>query len=220
VGTSLLMLAGLLVAEEPAAIGWKRHVIDDSSRGADGVRLADVNGDGWLDVATGWEEGGVIRIYLNPGPAQAHRPWPAVTVGRVKHVEDAVFADLDGDGSVDVVSSCEGQTRSMFVHWAPRERQRLLDEEAWRTEPLPASIGVTMWMFALPLPVDGRHGVDLVAGGKGPGAAIGWFAAPADPRRLEDWKWQPWRPCGWLMSLVDADMDGDGDRDVVFTDRK
>jgi len=25
---------------------WVRHTIDDSSRGADGTRLADVNGDG------------------------------------------------------------------------------------------------------------------------------------------------------------------------------
>ena len=46
---------------------WKRHVIDDASKGADGVRLADVNGDGHLDIATGWEQGGVVRVCLNPG---------------------------------------------------------------------------------------------------------------------------------------------------------
>ncbi|MCP4194102.1 MAG: hypothetical protein GY768_26125, partial [Planctomycetaceae bacterium] len=31
---------------------WQRHTIDDSSRGADGVRLMDVNGDGLMDIAT------------------------------------------------------------------------------------------------------------------------------------------------------------------------
>ncbi|MCB9783057.1 MAG: hypothetical protein H6751_08865 [Candidatus Omnitrophica bacterium] len=36
---------------------WKRHTIDQSSEGADGVRLMDVNGDGLMDIATGWEEG-------------------------------------------------------------------------------------------------------------------------------------------------------------------
>jgi hypothetical protein len=59
---ALLMVAGLRAAEEPATTGWKRHVIDDSSRGADGVRLADVNGDGWLDIAVGWADENVSRF--------------------------------------------------------------------------------------------------------------------------------------------------------------
>ena len=46
---------------------WPIHVIDASSRGADGVRLADVNGDRLMDVTTGWEEGGITRVYLHPG---------------------------------------------------------------------------------------------------------------------------------------------------------
>ncbi|MCU0917538.1 MAG: VCBS repeat-containing protein [Planctomycetes bacterium] len=195
-------------------------MIDDASRGADGIRLADVNGDGRLDITTGWEQGGAVRVYLNPGPARAKEKWPAVTVGQVGDVEDAVFADLDGDGVVDVVSCCEGKTRNVFVHWAPAGRERYLDEKAWRTEPLPASAKAMMWMFALPLQMDNRNGVDLVAGGKGKDAAIGWFEAPAQARRLKDWQWHSLRPCGWLMSLIARDMDGDGDMDIVFTDRK
>ncbi len=90
---------------------WKRHTIDKSSKGADGVRLMDVNGDGLLDVATGWEEGGVVRAYINPGPKKSKAEWPAVTVGRVKSAEDAVFFDVDKDGAIDVVSCCEGGVR-------------------------------------------------------------------------------------------------------------
>ena len=95
---------------------WLRHTIDDSSRGADGVRLRDVNGDGLPDIATGWEEGGRIRVYRNPGPAACRKPWPAVTVGKVRSPEDAVFVDLDDDGRLDVVSSCEGGNRTMYFH--------------------------------------------------------------------------------------------------------
>ena len=58
---------------------WNRHTIDDTSNGADGVRLEDVNGDGLMDIATGWEEGGLVRIYLNPGKDKVHSLWPSVT---------------------------------------------------------------------------------------------------------------------------------------------
>ncbi len=222
---SRLVLAFLLAlsAGSPAcslAAPWKRHIIDDSSRGADGTRLADVNGDGLPDIATGWEQGGVTRVYLNPGPDKSSAKWPAVTVGRTPNVEDAVFVDLDNDGAVDVVSSCEGKTRTMFVHWAPRKKADYLNPKKWKTEPLPASIGKMMWMFALPLDIDGRNGVDIVGSAKGGGAEIGWFEAPKDPRNLAAWKYHTLRRSGWIMSLIKTDMDGDGDEDVVATDRK
>ena len=53
-------------AKEP----WKLHTIDKSSQGADGVRLLDVNSDGLMDIATGWEEGGIIWAYLHPKRGQ------------------------------------------------------------------------------------------------------------------------------------------------------
>jgi hypothetical protein len=218
--TALFLLAAIAVVTAADSPAWKRHTIDDSSRGADGVRLADVNADGLPDITTGWEEGGAVRVYLNPGAARAKERWPAVTVGAVGSVEDAVLADLDGDGAVEVVSSCEGRVKAMFVHWAPREKARYLDPAAWKTEALPAARGAQQWMFCLPLQVDGARGVDLVAGGKGKGAAIGWFESPPDPRTLADWKWHRLCAAGWVMSLVAADMDSDGDLDVLATDRK
>ncbi len=154
---------------------WARHTIDNSSRGADGVRLRDVNGDGLPDIATGWEEGGVIRVYLHPGYANAKQPWPAVTVGAVKSPEDAVLVDLDSDGAFDVVSSCEGRVRTMFFHWAPGRPQRFLDPAAWTTQPITVTKEQQSWMFALPMDVDNRHGVDLIVGSKGTGAeSAGW----------------------------------------------
>ncbi len=206
-------------AEENGA-AWKRHVIDDSSKGADGVRLADVNGDGLVDIATGWEQGGVVRICVHPGVAKVKEKWPAVTVGRVNDLEDAVFVDLDADGARDVVSCAEGATRAISIHWAPKSPSQYLVSDAWRTKLLPVASDKMMWMFALPLEVDGEHGVDLVAGGKGPRAALGWFRAPRNPRHAEDWTWHELRRVGWLMSLVASDMDNDGDTDLVFSDRK
>lgn len=199
---------------------WKRHTIDDSSRGADGVRWADVNGDGLPDIATGWEEGGVVRVCLNPGPAKVKARWPAVTVGQVKSAEDAVLVDLDGDGRLDVISCCEGKTRQVYVHWAPRAQDEFLDAKAWATEAIPPLADRAMWMYCLPLQIDGKHGVDLVLGGKGSNAEIGWLEAPANPRELSKWTWHSLRPVGWTMSLVPVDIDRDGDADIVASDRK
>lgn len=202
---------------------WNRHTIDNSSRGADGVRLADANGDGLLDITTAWEEGGVVRVYLNPGPKKSKQKWPAVTVGKVKSGEDAVFVDLDNDGAMDVVSSCEGKTRTMYVHWAPKDKTKYLDAKAWKTEAIPATAKQQLWMFCLPMDVDGKHGIDLVVGSKGGGATVGWLESPHPPNSPRDlimWKFHAKYKAGWIMSLIAADMDDDGDLDIVLSDRK
>ncbi len=208
-------LLSAAVAEKP----WARHIIDDSSRGADGVRLADVNGDGLPDVATGWEEGGVTRVCINPGPGKASRRWEGVTVGKTPAVEDAVLVDLDSDGRMDVVTCCEGGSRSIFVHWAPADPKAYLDPDAWATAALPAAQKKMRWMFAAPADIDGRHGVDLLAAGKN-GAAVGWFQAPQDPRDLSAWRWHKLTDAAWIMTLLAADMDGDGDADALVTERR
>ncbi|MDO8541574.1 MAG: VCBS repeat-containing protein [Opitutaceae bacterium] len=223
----LLILAAVrfdaLAAPAPTGPAWARHVIDDSSRGSDGTKLADINGDGWLDVTTGWEEGGATRVYLNPGPNLAKARWPAVTVGSTPSAEDAVFADLDGDGNADVVTCAEGNTQRVFVHWAPADRAKMLQSEAWKQDVIPVTQGVTRWMFAEPIQLDGRNGIDLVVGGKRGGGTsrsfLGWLESPASPRDVAGWKWHPMIEMGWTMSINLEDMDGDGDADILYSDR-
>lgn len=208
-----LALLLLLAAAPGFAEPWKRHTIDSTGRGADGVKLADANGDGRLDVVSGWEEAGEVRVYFNPGQGKVRGRWPTVTVGKAASPEDAIFADLDGDGAVDVISFCEGKTRTMFVHWASRTG-------SWEMRPIPVTRDRMMWMFGAMLQVDGKNGADIVAGGKLEGAALGWLEAPAQPRDLAAWKWHSLRPVGWVMSILTPDMDGDGDSDILFSDRR
>ena len=209
----------------PAAVGpmnqpWPRHTIDAGSRGADGVRLMDVNVDGLMDVVTGWEEGGEIRVCLQPESSKINQPWPVVSVGNVKSPEDAVFADLDGDGAIDVISSCEGGERTIFIHWAPKDLADYTNSDAWETTAIPATLKKQQWMFCLPMDIDGQHGMDLVVGSKNKGSIIGWLQSPADPRKVEDWKLHKLYDAGWIMSIDAEDLDGDGDLDVIASDRR
>jgi len=212
----ILISSSLAHAEGP----WARHTIDDSSKGADGIRLADINGDGLPDIATGWEEGGIVRAYLHPGKAKAKQKWPVVTVGKVRSAEDAVFADLDGDGAADVVSSCEGGTKSMFIHWAPKELSSFLDASKWITEAIPATARKQAWMYALPIEIDGRNGLDLIVGSKGNNGSIGWLQSPKNARDLSNWKYHKLQDAGWIMSLIAIDMNKDGRDDILVSDRK
>ncbi|MBE7495920.1 MAG: VCBS repeat-containing protein [Verrucomicrobiaceae bacterium] len=204
-------LTSIKVTAAPGPL-WKRHTIDNTSRGADGVKLGDFNRDGLPDIVTGWEEGGVVRVYANPGPEKARAPWPSITVGEVKNVEEAIFADLDGDGRLEVVSGTEGNTRTLYWH---REMGG-----QWRTDAFPAASGTQMWMQAAALDLDGQHGADLLVASKNKGAAVGWLQAPLRADDLGAWTYHKLRDAGWLMSLIPHDMDGDGDSDAVISDRK
>ena len=66
---------------------WEMHTIDASSNGADGVKLADINKDGLLDIATGWEESGITKLYFHPGKDKEKELWPSVIVGKTTSVK-------------------------------------------------------------------------------------------------------------------------------------
>ena len=213
----------ILETETVIAETWKRHTIDSSDRGAgkrgaDGVRILDVNGDGRLDITTGWEEGGAVVVYLNPGPDKAHGRWPSVTVGSVKGVEDAVSVDLDGDGAIDVVSCAEGKLNNVFVHWAPKSKIDYLETKSWKTEAFPESTG-RRWMFAMPMDVNRDGRVDLVVGSKNDDAMIGWLENPENSRDTAAWKLHPLAKASWIMSIQSVDLDADNHPDILYSDR-
>ena len=198
--------------------GWIQHTIDASSSGADGVKLADINNDGLLDIVSGWEEGGITKLYLHPGYDKVKNEWPSVIVGQTKNVEDAVFADMNNDGRLDIVSCTENHSEKIFIHWCPEKD--LLSPGKWKQSMLPASDNVMMWMYAEPLQLDGKHGIDLIAAGKGQKGQLVWFEAPKEKDNLNIWLWHSISPMGWVMSILLRDVDSDGDVDIIVTDRR
>ncbi|GAB5405049.1 MAG: hypothetical protein Aurels2KO_32800 [Aureliella sp.] len=221
----VLLLCSAMTISSGAQEPWERHPIDDSLRGADGVRLGDLNQDGLLDIVTGWEESGRVRVYLQPkGNAQqsgvTKSSWPAVTIGRAPSVEDAVFVDLNNDGRLDVLASCEGKEQALHCFFSPVTKD-LLDASAWRTRRIATSVQRTRWMFALPSREN--HG-DIFVGSKHPNGQVARLELPSDGISVANANAAPairqLAPAAWIMSMVERDVDADGDLDLIYSDRK
>src|SRR5688500_12961607 len=84
----MTIFAQIASRQAPTSQPWPRHVIDASSRGADGVRAADVNGDGIMDLVAGWEQGGLTRIYLGSRASGQPPAWRPITIGKSPDIED------------------------------------------------------------------------------------------------------------------------------------
>lgn len=221
----LLGAITFVVTASQAAETWSRHTIDPSDqkagkRGADGVRIGDINGDGLPDIVTGWEEGDAIRVCLNPGPEASREIWPGFTAGRARHTEDAVFGDLDGDGRLDVISSSEGGTQTVFVHWAPGNDEDLADEALWKTAAFPATAKQQRWMFCLPYDVDHDGDTDLFLGSKNENGSISWLENPGDTvaREVEKWNLHRITEAAWIMTLTI--LPSEGNDYLLASDRK
>jgi FG-GAP-like repeat len=179
-----------------------------------GACAGDFDGDGRLDLyVTNW---GPNVLFRNRGDGTFEDAAARAGVTAGGWSTGCTFFDADGDGDLDIISSAEGTSRKIQVHWAP-PATAYTRESDWRTETL-YSDG-SQWMFAVPMDVDRRLGPDLIVGGKNEGASVGWLESPADPRRAGDWKYHRLSDAGWIMSLIVKDMNSDGHPDVLLSDR-
>ena len=213
--------------------GWARFTVDASLRGADGSHLADVNNDGFVDLAIPWEESGVVAAYLNPGASET--AWPRVVVANLTMrsdllsqdgVEGAEFVDLDGDGLIDIVSCAEaggwmagkvGSWGAGFVrlHFAPGDMS-----DAWTT--LELLDGVGKWMASSSTDVDGDSRTDVIIGSKESPVSVAVLKQGSDARDPAQWSYIPISSSieeRWVMSLAAHDIDGDGLVDAVVSFR-
>lgn len=210
-------IASLRAQPSPYQTPWVRHSITAISQGADGVDLRDINGDGLRDVTTAWEEGGVVTVSLHPSAdADPRLPWPtSVIASGLRGAEDAKFADLDGDGQIDVISANDSGAR-LYAHFSG---------PAWTTITLTSSMGHNRWMQVASADIDGDGNLDIIAGSRAGTAAnpavIAWFRNPGSPlaRDGSAWTYNEMTKAGWAMSVIAQDVDGDGDTDTVVSDR-
>ena len=228
IGLVMISCLGAAAPSYAPNIYWQKWAIDTNGNGADGVYTGDINRDGLVDVVSGWEQSGDLRLYLNPGPATVRQTaaWSHVDISdgiAIVGIEDAAFADLDLDGFYDaVISSREGDTRSLGLHWLAGDH--LENPADWRGVNLvPAEH--SSYMKARAAQIDGLEGADIVAGTRNldaEEAGIYWFRAPpgAFPGNASQWqRFYIGKVDVKTVTLVIKDMDADGLADIVFAGR-
>ena len=213
------MFLGCTPAPEGAANGWPLRVLDDSLSGADGVDVTDIDGDGDLDAVAGWEESHALRLYLNPGPEKARSAWTAIDISGglpMGKIEDARFADLDGDGVVEAVFSAEEKgSERIAAHWLTEAAPAL--PTSWVGEVLDTVPGYRFVKLAFG-DLDGDGIEDVIVGAKTDGkpGALLWVRPSSAAHQHSDWTAEIIDSVEWVDSMLVMDIDGDGRKDILM----
>ncbi len=211
-------------AADGTYINWEEHLIDDEAaaggvplRGADGLKMGDLDQDGKLDIVAAHEDSGHIRVsYAEGGPDDWFRLSLAEGDEAVG-VEDVAIADFNGDGWLDVIGACE-KAHLIYLQNPARKEHGF----RWDRVIPKLTTGRDAWIRVFFADFDGDGRPEVVAvnkgaadgGTEGPKREISWFEAPGDPLDGDAWQEHVLATVQTPINAQPVDLDGDGDLDV------
>jgi FG-GAP-like repeat len=177
--------------------------------GMQGFRVAQIEAGGKPELV--FSSGGGVYAFRIPTASPEAGSWPSVRVSANPSDEGVAVGDMDGDGDLDLAA---GTADGQRVEWYRNPGDGTAD---WTAFPLGdvSDFGFPDRFAAADM--NGDDKLDVIGteeNGVSSGARTVWWEQPADPTS-PGWVRHPVATQGTTNSLDVADLDGDGDPDVV-----
>lgn len=205
----------LLYYENPGRTGaktkrWPKHLVDDRAVGAHAVAVADLNGDGRVDVvASGEKEASPpesVYWYACPERPNEAQRWPKHVLGPGQGgglAHYPAIGDVNGDGKPDVVHAAKSPEGG---EWYRLWLQPKDPTQPWTLREIGKGYTQATNIQVADVNHDGK--ADLIAT-QGHHVGLLWFEGPdMKPHSLDQTLKSP-------HTLAVADIDGDGDIDFA-----
>ncbi|WP_010583423.1 FG-GAP repeat domain-containing protein [Schlesneria paludicola] len=197
---------------------WKRHVISTDFMRAYDVSLADLDGDGDLDVAASAYTGDCFSWFENPGRENVNDPWTQHKFDQgsdIANTRTIAAVDVNRDGKLDLIA-----TGTYGHHTLWYENTGAIGSNRFRRHVIDDKTKMPTHGHPVDLDSDGDPDVIMAFGIRGALAdhdshLVAWYENVGLNGTGAEWKKHVIGRVDYGFEAVAGDLDGDGDLDVI-----